>query len=103
MLIKSQATTLLQIFCELSFYTQVISKGMRLADDTFQSTSECEWVNCVFGALSYRYHRELNLSMRKDTSCHIWPGEGKLDYLLIELQGTHPPERHPPGGNLQGR
>ena len=25
-------------------YTQVISESVGLADDTFQSTSECEWV-----------------------------------------------------------
>ena len=34
-LIRSQATTLLQIFCELLFYSQVISKSMKVADDTF--------------------------------------------------------------------
>ena len=35
MLIRSQATTLLQIFCELLLYSQVIFKIMRVADDTF--------------------------------------------------------------------
>ena len=36
MLIGSQTTTLLQIFCEPSLYSQVIFKSMRVADDTFQ-------------------------------------------------------------------
>ena len=35
MLIRSQTKTLLQIFCELSLYSQVIIKSMRVADDTF--------------------------------------------------------------------
>ena len=45
MLIRSQATTLLQMFCELLLYSQVILKGMRVADDTFWRNSKCEWVN----------------------------------------------------------
>ena len=45
MLIRSKKSTLLQIFCELSLYIQVIFKSMRVANDTFQSTSKCEWVN----------------------------------------------------------
>ena len=44
MLIRSQGTTLLQIFCELKLYSQVIFKSMRVADDTFKRNSECEWV-----------------------------------------------------------
>ena len=44
MLIRGKVSTLLQIFSELSLYTQIIFKSMRVADDTFQSTSECEWV-----------------------------------------------------------
>ena len=35
MLIRSQTTTFLQIFCELSLYSKVIIKSMRVADDTF--------------------------------------------------------------------
>ena len=35
MLIKSQATTLLQIYCELLLYSQDIFKSMKVADDTF--------------------------------------------------------------------
>ena len=54
MLIRGKVSTLLQIFCELSLYTQVIFKSMRIADDTFQSTSECEWVNIV--VLTYASH-----------------------------------------------
>ena len=44
MAIRSQTTTTLQIFCELLLYSQVIFKSMRVADDTFKSNSECEWV-----------------------------------------------------------
>ena len=32
-------------FGELSLYSQVISKNMKVADDTFQRNSDCEWVN----------------------------------------------------------
>ena len=35
MLSKSQTTIILQIFCELSLYSQVMLKSMRGADDTF--------------------------------------------------------------------
>ena len=45
MLIRSQGTTLLQIFCDLLLYSQVIFKGMRVADDTLERNSKCEWVN----------------------------------------------------------
>ena len=34
MLIRNQITTLLQIFCDLSLYSQVIFESMRIADDT---------------------------------------------------------------------
>ena len=44
MLIRSQTTTLLLIFCELLLYSQVIFKSMKVADDTSKSNSECEWV-----------------------------------------------------------
>ena len=51
MLIRSQPTTLLQIFCELLLYSQVIFKSMGVADDTSKSNTECEWVNNV---IAYR-------------------------------------------------
>ena len=35
MLIRSQTTTLLQIFCELLLYSKVIFESMKVADDTF--------------------------------------------------------------------
>ena len=44
MLITSQTTTPLQIFCELLLYSLVIFKSMKEADDTSKSNSECEWV-----------------------------------------------------------
>ena len=53
MLTRSQTTTLLQIFSELTLYSQVISKSIKVADDTFQSNSECEWVKEAQGRL---YH-----------------------------------------------
>ena len=58
MLIRSQTTTLLQIFCELLLYSPVIFKSMRVADITFWRNSKCEWVkeesNCtVIGLKSY--------------------------------------------------
>ena len=51
MLIRSRATTLLQIFCELLLYSQVIFKSMRVADDAFLWNSECEWVNLALEGL----------------------------------------------------
>ena len=45
MLVRSQMTTLLQIFCALSFYSQVIFKGMGVADNAFQRNFECELDN----------------------------------------------------------
>ena len=58
MLIRSQITTLLQIFCELLLYSQVIYKSMKVADDISKSKSECEWVKeglvCV--CLLLKYH-----------------------------------------------
>ena len=43
MLIRSQTTTLLQIFYEILLCSQVIFKSMEKADDTFQRNSECQW------------------------------------------------------------
>ena len=47
MLIISQTATFLQIFSEIMLYSKVMFKSMKLADDTFQSNSEYEWVNGV--------------------------------------------------------
>ena len=47
MFIISQTTTLLQIFYELMLYSLVIFRSMRVADDTFQRNSECEWVKGI--------------------------------------------------------
>ena len=40
---RSQTTTLLQIFCELSLCSQVIFKSMKVADVRFWWSSKCEW------------------------------------------------------------
>ena len=45
MLIRRQTTYLLQIFCEILLYSQVIFKSMRVPDNTFWRMSKCEWVN----------------------------------------------------------
>ena len=63
MLVQSKRSTLLQIFCELLLYTQVVSKSMRLADDTFQSTSECEWVNVAYGVNMELFSKEKIFSL----------------------------------------
>ena len=47
MFIRILPTTLLQIFCEILLYYQVIFKSMKIADDIFLGNSECEWVNMV--------------------------------------------------------
>ena len=44
MFIRSQTTTLLQIFCELLLCSQVIFKSMKVADVRFWWSSKCEWV-----------------------------------------------------------
>ena len=41
MLTRSQITTLLQIFCELQFYSQVIFQSKDVADNTFLRKSKC--------------------------------------------------------------
>ena len=46
MLNRSQ-TTFFQIFYELLLYFQVILKSMRVADDTLEGISECEWVKAL--------------------------------------------------------
>ena len=52
MLIRSQTTTLL-IFCEILLCSQVIFKSMKVADDTFQRNSECQWVKYVTWKIYY--------------------------------------------------
>ena len=47
MFIRSQTTTLHQIFCELSLCSEVIFKSMRVADVRFQWSSKCEWVKTI--------------------------------------------------------
>ena len=44
MSIKSQTTTPLQIFCELLLYSKVLFKNIKVADDAYERSSECEWV-----------------------------------------------------------
>ena len=44
MFIRSQTTTLLQIFCEFSLCSQVIFKSMKVADVRFWLSFKCEWV-----------------------------------------------------------
>ena len=44
MLVRKQTPNLLQIFCKLLLYSQVIFKSMRVPDDTFWRKSKCEWV-----------------------------------------------------------
>ena len=53
MLTRSQTTILLQIFSELALYSKVNSKSIKVADDTFQSNSKCEWVNMLYISLTY--------------------------------------------------
>ena len=64
MLIRRKATTLLQIFCELLLYTQVIFKSMRVADDNSNETlsvnglkesGECSGFVSYCDKLSYNY------------------------------------------------
>ena len=44
MLTRSQTRSPLQIFWEFLLNSKVIFKSMRIADDTFKRSSECEWV-----------------------------------------------------------
>ena len=56
MLIRRQTTYLLQIFCEISLYFQVVFKSMKAADDIWRGTRECEWVNyCLCWIVSWQY------------------------------------------------
>ena len=45
MFIRTQTTTLLQIFCELSLCSHVIFISMKVADVRFWWSSKCEWVD----------------------------------------------------------
>ena len=56
MLIRSQTTTLLQIFYEILLCSQVKFISMKVADDTFQRNSECLWVNDHEVILKYMLH-----------------------------------------------
>ena len=49
MLISSQTTNPLQIFCKISLHSQVIFKSMKVADDILRGTLECEWVKIAYG------------------------------------------------------
>ena len=85
MLIRRQTTNLLQIFCELSLYTQVIFKSMRVADDTFQITSECEWVKRLkqlsMVITVWKYNPAFSLSSPPP----LRPGSAILLLLLLQL------------------
>ena len=108
MFISSQITTLLQIFCELTLCSHVISKSMREADDTFWSISECEWVNLTINQILYfalpNNERSwppfwsqtrtggaslgcsplpLSTNSKSDSSLIIWPGEIPLPSLWV--------------------
>ena len=51
MLIRRQTTNLLQIFCEISFHSQVIFKSMKVADNISRGTLECKWVKVFKGLI----------------------------------------------------
>ena len=44
MLIRTQSSTLLQIFRESMLFSLVIIKSMKVSDENFPGNSECEWV-----------------------------------------------------------
>ena len=52
MFIRSQTTTLHQIFCELLLCSEVIFKSVRVADVRLYWSYKCEWANEVFLSLS---------------------------------------------------
>ena len=85
MLKKSQPTTLLQIFSELLLYSQVILKSIRVADNTSEGISECEWVNDYFAVWKGRVKMPIDhtlmmwllgrLVQTAPRNLHKWPPE----------------------------
>ena len=75
MLNGSQTTTFLQIFYEFLLYSQVILESMRVADDTLEGISECEWVK-----VRERYGNWHNSWLLQQT--------GTLPLLPSKLQAT---------------
>ena len=67
MLNRSQTTTFLQIFFELLLYSHVILKSMRVADDTLEGISECEWVKVDI----YDSHPQLCPQLGHDVSIQL--------------------------------
>ena len=93
MLTRSQTATLLQIFCKISLYSQVIFKSMKVADGTFLRNSECEWVNPFIPGhlnisassgymtllqLTYKWNFHLKNTWRK-----------VVDSLLVKISNTN--------------
>ena len=59
MLMRSQATTLLQIFCELLLYSQVIFKSMGVANDILSNGTLSVNESSFNGILVYIVCKEL--------------------------------------------
>ena len=85
MLIRIQTTNLLQIFCELSLYSQVIFKSMKVADDISRGTLECEWVNNISG-LEIKGCQEPRAPLNAPASPSNFCREPK--YVLYDIQKT---------------
>ena len=92
MLTRSQSTTCLQIFSEITLYSQVISKSVKVADDTFKSNLS---VNGLIKIWNYTTHVPYDTwSMwPRNLHCRYWKGPGSrnlvraLSNFSLELNG----------------
>ena len=62
MLTRSQTTTFLQRICELLFFSEVMFKRLKVADDAFWRNSVCEWVK--WGITHIRYTEYYNIPIK---------------------------------------
>ena len=61
MLIRNQASTLLQIFCDPLLYSKVIFKCMKEADDTPRGTLGVNWLSLLSSyAQEHKEHKGFN-------------------------------------------
>ena len=87
MFIRILPTTLVQIFCENLLYFQVIFKSMKIADDTLQGNSECEWVkDALYPTMAKKHQFSIKKQSIKGHVLYI-PHSSLPPHFTIELIG----------------
>ena len=101
MLIRSQTTTLLQIFYEILLCSQVIFKSMKVADDTFQRNSECQYVKKYLTKLLFPMHSSASLNYNHIfliwwgtvLTLNSMTGNGHKELFKVTSYNFHPQEQ----------